>query len=164
MKRLRIPWALVLLSLAAAGVLLYWLSAEGPSGRWPLAIDSASGTHRFSVELAQTPEEQARGLMYRTHLPDDAGMLFVHAQPGVRTMWMKNTPLSLDMLFIDPDGIIRRIVRDTVPQSTATIVGPRNSLHVLELRAGVTRTLGIKAGDRVRNLPVPDQSSAPSSR
>lgn len=165
MKRHPIRWAIVLLLLAAAGtVLTYWVPAENPSGTWPLSIEGSSGTHHFVVELAWTPEEQARGLMFRDSLPDDAGMLFIHDQPGVQTMWMKNTPLSLDMLFIDPEGIIHRIVRDTVPRSSATILGPRNSLYVLELRAGVTRKLGINAGDRVRNLPAPGQSPPSPSR
>ena len=157
MKRLRVRWIPALLALAAAGAILaYWLPAENPPGTWPLTIEG-DGTHRFAVELARTPEEQARGLMFRENLPDDAGMLFVYDRPGVRTMWMKDTPLSLDMLFLDPDGIILRIVRDTIPRSPATIVSPRNVLYVLELRAGVTRRLGIKAGDQARNLPAPGE-------
>ncbi|MDE0302332.1 MAG: DUF192 domain-containing protein [Gammaproteobacteria bacterium] len=165
MKRFRIGWFSALLLLAAASaILIYWLPAGDPWETWPLAIDSATGTHRFAVELALTPEAQAQGLMYREDLPDDAGMLFVYDHPDVRTMWMKNTPLSLDMLFIDPDGVIRRIVRDTIPLSPSTIIGPRNILYVLELRAGVTRKLGIDTGDRIRNLPAPGQSSSSSSR
>ncbi len=165
MKRFHARWIPSLLSLAAAGAILaYWLPAENPSGTWPLAIDSANGTHRFAVELALTPEERTQGLMFRENLADDAGMLFVYDRPDVRTMWMKNTPLSLDMLFIDPDGVIRRIARDTVPLSLSTIIGPRNTLYVLELRAGVARELGIDTGDRIRNLPAPGQSSASSSR
>lgn len=165
MKRFRIGWISVLLLSAATGTILaYWLPAENPSGTWPLAIDSANGTHHFAVELALTPEERMQGLMFREDLADDAGMLFVFDRPDVQTMWMKNTPLSLDMLFIDPDGVIRRIVRDTVPLSLSTIAGPRNTLYVLELRAGVTRGLGIDTGDRIRNLPAPGQSSVSSSR
>lgn len=165
MKRFRIGWISVLLLSAAAGAILtYWLPAGDPPETWPLAIDSATGTHHFAVELALTPEAHAQGLMFRGDLPDDAGMLFVYDRPDARTMWMKNTPLSLDMLFVDPDGVIRRIVRDTIPLSPSTIIGPRNILYVLELRAGITRKLGIEAGDQVRNLPAPGQSSASSSR
>lgn len=165
MKRFRIGWISVLLLSAATGAILtYWLPAGDPPEAWPLAIDSATGTHHFAVELALTPEAQAQGLMFREDLPDGAGMLFVYDRPDVRTMWMKNTSLSLDMLFVDPGGVIRRIVRDTVPLSESTIIGPRNILYVLELRAGITRRLGIKAGDQVRNLPAPGQSSASSSR
>lgn len=165
MKHSRTGWIFVLLLSAATGaVLTYWLPAGDSPQTWPLAIDSATGTHRFAVELARTPEAQARGLMFRKELPDDAGMLFVHDRPGVRTMWMKNTPLSLDMLFVDPDGVIRRIVRDTIPRSPSMILGPRNTLYVLELRAGVTRELGIEIEDRIRNLPPPNQSSAASPR
>ncbi|MCY3853632.1 MAG: DUF192 domain-containing protein [Gammaproteobacteria bacterium] len=165
MKRFRIGWISVLLLSAATGTILtYWLPAGDSPKTWPLAIDSATGTHHFAVELALTPEAQAQGLMFREDLPDDAGMLFVYDHPDVRTMWMKNTPLSLDMLFVDPDGVIRRIVRDTIPLSPSTIIGPRNILYVLELRAGITRELGIDTGDRIRNLPAPGQSSASSSR
>lgn len=164
MKRFRIRWAPALLLVAAGALLAYWLPAENPPNTWSLAIDSANGTHHFAVELALTPEERTRGLMLREDLADDAGMLFVYDRPDVRTMWMKDTPLSLDMLFLDPDGVIRHIVRDTVPRSPATIISPRNILYVLELRAGVTRKLGIEAGDQVRNLPPPGQSSASSSR
>ena len=165
MKRFRIRWIPVLLLSAAAGVILtYWLPAGDLPETWPLAIDSATGTHHFAVELALTPEAQAQGLMFREGLADDAGMLFVYDQPDVRTMWMKNTSFSLDMVFVDPDGVIRRIVRDTIPLSPSTIIGPRNILYVLELRAGVTRELGIDTGDRVRNLPAPGQPSASSSR
>ena len=164
-RRFRTRWPLALLLLGAASALLaYWLLAESPPDRWPLAIDSADGARRFAVELAMTPEEQARGLMFRENLADDAGMLFVYDRPGARILWMKNTPLSLDMLFLDPDGIIRHITRDTIPWSLDTIISPRETLYVLELRAGVARDLGIKTGDRVRNLPPPGQSSAPSSR
>jgi len=154
-----------LLSLAAAGaILIYWTPEENPTDTWPLTINSTGGTHRFAVELALTPQAHAQGLMFREDLADDAGMLFVYDRPDVRTMWMKDTPLSLDMLFLDSDGIIRRIVHDTIPGSAVTIISPRDILYVLELRAGVTRKLGIKAGDQVQNLPSPGQSSASSSR
>ena len=165
MKRSAAGSFFALLALAAAGAFLaYWTNTNPLSDRWPLAIDSADGTHRFMVELALAKSEQAQGLMFRKELADDAGMLFVYDRPGVRSMWMKNTPLSLDMLFIDPNGEVLRVVRDTVPFSTTSIFGPRNSRYVLELRAGVTRRLGIRAGDQVQNLPVPGQPSPSSSR
>ena len=165
MKRFRIRWIPALLSLAAAGAILaYWLPAKNPPGTWPLAIDSDGGMHHFVVELALTPEERGRGLMFRESLADHAGMLFVFDRPSVWTMWMKNTPLSLDMLFLDPDGIIQRIEHDTIPESTTSIVSPPNTLYVLELRAGVARKLGIRAEDRVLSLPPPGQSSASSSQ
>ena len=165
MTRFRTGWVAVLLALAAAGVILtYWTPVENPSGTWHLVIDSNSGTHRFAVELAHTPEEHLRGLMFRENLADDAGMLFIHDHPGVRNMWMKDTPLSLDMLFLDPEGTIRHIVHDTVPLSLSAIISPDNTQYVLELRAGVARKLGIRAGDQVRGLPSHDQSSASSSQ
>ena len=165
MKRFRVRWIPVLLSLAATGAILaYWLPAKNPPGTWPLSIDSDSGTHRFAVELALTPEERERGLMFRKSLADHTGMLFVFERPDVWTMWMKNTPLSLDMLFLDPGGIIRRIEHDTVPNSSTLIDSPRNTLYVLELRTGIARRLGIRVGDQVWNLPPPDQSPTSSSQ
>lgn len=165
MPRFRVRLFPTLLALATAGaVWVYLTSTEDAPGDWPLTIDSADDTHRFTVELALTQDKRIQGLMYRENLADDAGMLFAYDRPDVQTMWMKNTPLSLDMLFIDPDGIIRRIVRDTVPFSSTTIIGPPGILYVLELRAGVTRRLGIKAGHQVRNLPLPDQLPASSVR
>ena len=167
MKSLFLRWGLLFLVLGAVGAgLTYWLTdwhaSQDQSATWPLTIANDSGVHRFSVELAVTESEHTKGLMFREDLADDAGMLFIYNQPRIRTMWMRNTPLSLDILFIDPDGIIRRITRDTVPFSSTTIISPRDTQYVLELRAGVTQKLGIRASDQVRNLPAPDQASSSS--
>ena len=167
MRPFRVRSLLLLSALLAAGATAYYLAQPKPATHlWPLFIDSADGTHPFVVELARTQEEQRQGLMFRETLAEDSGMLFVYRKPKVQTMWMKDTPLSLDMLFIDAQGVVQRIVPYTTPHSTALIVGPRDSLYVLELRGGVTRRLCIRDGDRIRNLPPPDQPSAaaPSSR
>ena len=105
--------------------------------------------HRFRVELADTPAAQARGLMYRTELGDFEGMLFPSAVPEPRSFWMKNTPLSLDIIFIGPDGRISNIAANTTPYSTDSVssIGPASA--VLELRAGRAAALGIVPGDRV---------------
>ncbi len=120
---------------------------------WPLNIVSAHAQHQFSVELADTPEKRQSGLMFRKELTEDMGMLFVYEQPSVRTMWMKNTPLSLDMLFIDKEGTILKIVPHTVPYSETFIVGAPRTQYVLELRAGTTQRAGIRVGDQVKDLP-----------
>lgn len=103
----------------------------------------------FRVELAASPQAQARGLMFREELGDDEGMLFPSPVPEPRSFWMKNTPLSLDIIFIGPDGRIINIAADTVPYSLDPVssVGPASA--VLELRAGRARELGIVPGDRV---------------
>lgn len=103
----------------------------------------------FRVEVAASPEAQARGLMFRTELGDDEGMLFPSAVPGPRSFWMKNTPLSLDIIFIGPDGRIANIAADTVPYSLDSVSSDGPASAVLELRAGRARELGIVPGDRV---------------
>lgn len=105
--------------------------------------------HQFRVELANTPEAQARGLMYRTELGDFEGMIFPSAVPEQRSFWMKNTPLSLDIIFVGPDGRITNIAADTVPYSLQPVSSSGLASAVLELRAGRAAALGIKPGDRV---------------
>lgn len=114
-----------------------------------LTIESAAGRHTFRVELARTPQEQARGLMFRRRLAPDAGMLFVNRRPEVALMWMKNTLIPLDMLFIDAEGRIVRIAERTVPESEATVSSGVPVVAILELNGGTASRLGIAAGDRV---------------
>ena len=114
-----------------------------------LVVERGGKKLPFKVELAASPEAQARGLMFRTELGDNEGMLFPSDVPQPRSFWMKNTPLSLDIIFIGPDGRIANIAADTVPYSldSVTSIGPASA--VLELRAGRAKAMGIVAGDRV---------------
>ncbi|WP_232305359.1 DUF192 domain-containing protein [Erythrobacter dokdonensis] len=114
-----------------------------------LAVVRGDNTIAFRVELAASPAAQTRGLMFRTELGDFEGMLFPSEAPEPRSFWMKNTPLSLDIIFVGPDGRILNIAADTVPYSLDPVssVGPASA--VLELRAGRARELGIVPGDRV---------------
>lgn len=123
----------------------------GPSGfsQAPLSVESGSSVHRFTVELALSPRQQAQGLMFRRRLAADAGMLFVYPTPRIITMWMRNTYIPLDMMFIGPDGRIVRIAERTRPMSTETISSGRPALAVLEVNAGTAARLGIRSGDRV---------------
>jgi uncharacterized membrane protein (UPF0127 family) len=115
-----------------------------------LDIASAGGaTHAFQVELARKPEDRERGLMFRRYLPRDRGMLFDFGRPEPAGMWMENTFLPLDMLFIRADGTIARIEAHTEPLSRRLIAAGEPVLGVLELNSGVCDELGIKAGDRV---------------
>jgi uncharacterized membrane protein (UPF0127 family) len=118
-------------------------------GTSPLAIEGDAGRHEFEVELAITPEQRQWGLMFRDHLADDQGMLFDFEKMQPVTMWMRNTLISLDMLFIDDEGRIRRIAAETTPLSDATIPSGEPVRAVLELRGGRAAELGIRAGDRV---------------
>lgn len=126
------------------------LSGEGrAAGQGPLKIETAEGVIQFNVEYAITQEEKAKGLMFRNSLGPREGMLFVYQSPTNVTMWMKNTPISLDMFFINRRGIIRYIEEKTQPNSTRHIDSRGKVSAVLELRAGSAEDFGIKVGDRV---------------
>jgi uncharacterized membrane protein (UPF0127 family) len=115
-----------------------------------LEIISAGGkTHVFQIELARTAQEREKGLMFRRYMPKDRGMLFDFGSPEPAAMWMENTYLPLDMLFIRTDGSIARIETHAEPMSRRVIPAGEPVLGVLELNAGVSDELGIKAGDRV---------------
>lgn len=117
--------------------------------RVPLTVATARGERRFRVEVARTPAEQERGLMFRTSLPDDGGMIFPLGRERVATFWMKNTLIPLDMIFIRRDGTIARIA--TARPETLDIVDSGEPVAaVLELAGGKAAALGIRAGDRVR--------------
>ncbi|MFN3459838.1 MAG: DUF192 domain-containing protein [Oceanibaculum sp.] len=118
--------------------------------RGGLIIETAQGQqHRFDIELAVTPEQQAQGLMFRQQMAPDAGMLFLYDRPQGIAMWMKNTLIPLDMFFIDSKGRITGIEERTVPFSTQTIESPGLASAVLELNAGTAERLGIRVGDRL---------------
>lgn len=116
-----------------------------------LSIETAAGErHEFSVELARTIEQMALGMMFRTELATDSGMLFDLDPPRRVSMWMKNTLIPLDMLFIEADGRIVTIAADTTPQSLEQIDPGAVVRAVLELPAGTVARIGIATGDFVR--------------
>ena len=115
----------------------------------PLTVATGADAAMFTVEIADNDALRARGLMFRQRLPEDHGMLFDFGAPREVAMWMKNTLIPLDMLFIRADGSIAYIAENTVPKSLDTIGVKEPVLAVLELAAGVTRKLGIRAGDTV---------------
>ncbi len=147
---------------AARSLAMGWLAAVlvfaacilgGPLARaasfQPLEIATKNGVQVFSVELATTEKEKETGLMYRKELADGKGMLFDFTPEQEVSMWMKNTYISLDMIFIRSDGRILRIAENTEPLSTRII--PSNGLAraVLEVPAGTAQKYGIQPGDRV---------------
>jgi uncharacterized membrane protein (UPF0127 family) len=115
----------------------------------PLEIATRSGVKTFSVELATTEEEKTTGLMYRKHLADGQGMLFDFSPAQQVSMWMKNTYISLDMIFIGSDGRIIRIAENTEPLSTRIISSQGLAKGVLEVIAGTAKKYGIARGDLV---------------
>ena len=104
---------------------------------------------RFSVEVAKSDREQAKGLMFRQHLPQNEGMLFVYAPARPVSMWMKNTYISLDMLFINTDGEIMQIYENTIPMSLDLLSSQYNTAYVLEINAGLVNQHEIKVGQRI---------------
>ncbi len=129
-------------------------SSEQPTVTIPLDIKSANGQHQFVVELASTEGAQERGLMYRTDIAHDGGMLFApyppSGPPREARFWMKNTPSPLDIIFIRSDGSIAHIAENTTPFSEAPIPSGEPVAAVLELRGGRTAELGIAEDDIVR--------------
>jgi hypothetical protein len=120
--------------------------------RETLSIETSGGErHRFEVELALTNAQHAQGLMYRRSLAEDAGMLFLYRGAGTVSMWMKNTTIPLDMMFIAPDGRIVDIAERTVPYSLETVSSRYAASAVLEVNGGTVARLGIQPGDRVRH-------------
>ena len=116
-----------------------------------MVIETASGPHSFQTEIADTDPTRARGLMFRRHMAGDHAMLFVWDAPIEAAMWMKNTYIPLDMLFVAGDGRVVYIAANTKPQSLDVITAGRPVKAVIELAGGVAARLGIKPGDRVRH-------------
>ncbi len=121
-----------------------------------LTIDTVDGPVTIQIEFAATPQQRAQGLMFRQTMEPDTGMLFDFGAPTEVTMWMKNTYISLDMIFIRADGVIHRIARNTEPHSLATISSNGDVTGVLEVPAGTSRRLNIRPGDRV-TYPIFDR-------
>lgn len=137
--------ALAVLALLYAGMTVQAANFE------KLTVVTRAGPVDFHIELAITPAERSKGLMYRTELAPNAGMLFDFGVEQPVYMWMKNTYIPLDMLFIRSDGRVASIATETVPLSTATISSGVPVKAVLELPGGTARTLGITVGDRIEH-------------
>jgi uncharacterized membrane protein (UPF0127 family) len=138
--------------LALSIVFVLALSLVRPAAAAPeqtLEIVSRTGVHTFAVEVAATEEQRQQGLMFRRELPEGRGMLFDFKQDQNVTMWMKNTYISLDMIFIRADGRIHRIAENTEPESTKVIAAGAPVRAVLEVIGGTAKKLGIRPGDRV---------------
>jgi uncharacterized protein len=134
---------------------LSFASAEGPLT--PLTMQTKAGPVRFEVETAKTAEERQVGLMYRRALADDRGMLFDFGSDTDVIMWMKNTFIPLDMVFIRSDGVVHRVESNTTPFSEALIPAGAPVRYVVELAAGVAAKRGIARGDRVDHALIESQ-------
>jgi len=114
-----------------------------------VTVVTQNGDQTFTAEFASTPAQRARGLMFRTRLPERQGMLFDFRRDQEIRMWMKNTLIPLDMIFIQSDGRIHRIEQNTKPGSLRLISSNGAVRAVLEMRAGTSKKFGVTVGDRV---------------
>jgi uncharacterized membrane protein (UPF0127 family) len=130
-----------------AAVLLAPVGAPA-SEKGTIVFKTETGEHSFDIEVMTTVLERAKGLMFRHTLPERSGMLFVYDRPQATTMWMKNTYIPLDMVFIAAGGTVHRIEANTEPFSTALISSEGDIIAVLELNAGEAARIGLKPGDR----------------
>ena len=141
----------------AGGLTLLATLSVGCTERPAVVIHVEGGTEvRVPVELAITAETRTRGLMYRRDLPSDAGMLFVSPETRDYSFWMKNTPLALDMIFIDEQRRVVGLIENAVPFSLAPLSVGKPSRYVLEVHAGFSQRHRIQAGDPVEFRNVAD--------
>lgn len=153
MARRYVLIVIAVVALGALAIVPRFLTAQDEGAvtfdRDRLNIRTAAGEHAFEIELAETPEQRSRGLMFRDHLDPDAGMLFVFEAPREASFWMKNTLIPLDLLFIDGGGTIVRIAAETTPSSETPIPSGGLVKGILEIAGGRAAALGIAVGDRV---------------
>ena len=141
-----LSWRIHAKALALGAASIIPIACQGPP---KVTIETAEGAISFQVEIAATPEKREVGLMYRRELPADNGMLFIFPAERVNSFWMKNTPISLDMIFISRERKIVGIVHETVPFSLDGRSVSVPSQYVLEINGGLSRRYGFKAGDVV---------------
>jgi uncharacterized protein len=148
--------AILLLFAALLALPLAWTGsgARADDTVVPLTISTKSGNYKFGVEVADTAEERSTGLMYRRDLPENRGMLFDFGAETEVSMWMRNTYIPLDMVFLRADGVVHRVQHDTVPFSEAIISAGAPVRYVVELAAGTAKKLGLARGDRVASMAI----------
>ena len=154
------------LGRAALLVLAVWVALVWAAGAWadcrPDRVDLRGpwGQARFTVEIADTPETKARGLMFREDLPRGAGMLFLYDRPQRVAFWMRNTFIPLDMIFLDDTGTVTRVHHEAVPLDETPIDGGPGVLAVLEINGGLARRFGIDPGTELRHPGLPQSDAA----
>lgn len=128
---------------------LLWAAAAWAFEESSLTVETATGSHQFTIEIARTPQEQGLGLMHRRALAPDFAMLFPFAQAREASFWMRDTYVSLDMVFIAEDGVVHRIERGTEPLSLRSVQSRGPVIAVLEFVAGTADRIGLQPGDTV---------------
>jgi len=144
--------------LRNAGFALALFIAAAPlaacSDEGNLVLHTESGDHNFKVEVVDTPESRAQGLMFRTELADDAGMLFDFKEDRMVSFWMQNTLIPLDMVFIGSDGVVKNVHVNARPMDTTSIPSGAPVQFVLEIPGGRSQEIGLKAGDTVEHARI----------
>jgi len=141
---------IVALALVCLGLAMGFARPATAQALEPLTIVTADGEHVFQVEIAKDVEARAKGLMFRRFMPADRGMLFEFETEAPVAFWMKNTYISLDMVFLSPHGTVTRIAANAEPLSETVIPSGGPCIAVLEINAGVAAKIGLAVGDRVR--------------
>lgn len=152
LKQLISRAVITVLVLFFCSVKLHAEPSPDPNSVFPvetLEIITSNGSFKFSVEIADDAAERSRGLMFRETMLPTHGMLFDFGETSPVMMWMKNTPLSLDMIFIKENGQVARIASNTVPFSQTIVSSGEPVSHVLELNAGIAKQIGLKLDDKV---------------
>ncbi len=148
------------LRLMVAGLAFLWASfAQAACTAEAVELRGDWGQARFSVEIADTAESRARGLMHREDMARSAGMLFIYDHPTSPSFWMRNTLIALDMIFIDPTGRVGHVHHEAVPLDETPIPGGDNVLMVLEINGGLARALGIGVGSEMRHPRLAQDSA-----
>ncbi len=142
---MRVRLLCIIVSLTLGG----WTCGASNPAQESVTITTSEGNFAFTVELAQTSQERQRGLMGRTSLPSQHGMFFIFPSLSVSPFWMKNTPLSLDIIFVSSEGEIQEIAAETTPNSTELITPQQAYLYVLEVEAGTAEEISLQAGDTI---------------
>ena len=153
MARILVSLFAVLLLLSPSGT----VDAQSFDATFPttkLTVETGSGPKTFDVEVALTSDQQAQGLMFRRKLASDAGMLFIYSPPEQVSMWMKNTLIPLDMVFVDASGAVVKIAERTVPMSLSIISSEAVVEAVVEFNAGTASRIGLKPGDKITWQPL----------
>ena len=127
--------------------------SQDPTNR--MLVTTATGKHTFTLEIAKTNEERAKGLMFRKSMPQDHGMLFIFHDARPISMWMKNTLISLDMIFVSGEGMVTSIIQHTTPLSEEIITSDQPAQGVIEVNAGVAQKIGLAPGDKIHHPLFP---------
>jgi uncharacterized membrane protein (UPF0127 family) len=156
-KRLRVMGCRIGAAVFIACIALSGYICAAQGGERRVTFYSAGGQKAcvFNVELAIAPEEQERGLMFREKLPDNCGMLFLYSDDDIRHFWMKNTFISLDMIFLNAKRKVVGVFHAARPRDPTTISSIYPARYVLEVNAGKARQCGIKAGTQARFINIP---------